>query len=407
MTIAFGEADQIRVPMPDGSYRDYSILHLLGANHSQLRSIEGAGMPPIRIIEQSGPLQQGSTLVNYRYNNRVLQIVISERLTCVTTLRDRRFDLVDLLRPSRSFPTSGGQPKPLIYRKWLPGGDTIRGLDLELTAGSAQVTALRGRFVHYGLRVGSRFTISGSTGDDGDYTVTAVTNDGSITLSSNMTNTETGVHYQYQSEPSVRDLFCICEIGPQFDRGDENQRGYTEALRFVANDPFWYGASQEASFAISDSFDNLVFDIGEPGVADADAGAWFGDVPGSGRWIFSGDYVSKQIEIPYWGHEFAAPIITITGPANDPIIRNTDLASQLSFDYNVVAGQVVTIDTLNLTVTDNAGQDLYSFLTGDVSGFLITPDARNDRVNTLEVNFGDADSASEVEITWQNRYDTI
>ena len=77
---AYGEADLIRTPMPDGTYRDYSILHLLGAGQSSLSARQGTGMPPIRIIEQSGPLQHGATMLGFRYGVRVLQIVISEQL---------------------------------------------------------------------------------------------------------------------------------------------------------------------------------------------------------------------------------------------------------------------------------------------------------------------------------------
>jgi len=401
---AYGEADRIRVPMPDGTYRDYSILHLLGAGQSILSARQGVGMPPITIIEQRGPLQHGATMLGFRYGVRVLQVAISERLRCELDLVDRRFDLTDLIRPSRVFPTTG-VPTPLIYRRWLPGGKTIHGIDLQTTAGSAIVETVTGRFVHYGLRVGSQFIIS-SGADAGTYTVATVHHDGRITLTSAMGATATGVHWQYQSEPSVRDLYCVLELGPAFDLGSVNKWGYIEALRFVATDPFWYGADQTQDWAVGDEFNNLVFDFGDAGVADADAGAAFGETPGTGRWLFADDFASAEIAIPYWGHEGAVPVITITGPASNIVIRNSALDTQIAFNYLITAGEVVTIDTLNLTATNAAGDDLFLYLTGDTAGFLISPDAANNRVNTLGVEFGGTE-LSEVSITWRNRYDTI
>ena len=400
---AYGEADRIRTPMPDGTYRDYSILHLLGAGQSILSARQGVGMPPIRLIEQSGPLQHGATMLSYRYGVRVLQIVISEQLRCTLDLANRRFDLPDLLRPSRVFPLVG-TPTPVIYRRWLPGGEQLRGTDLELTTGSAIVESITGRFVHYGLRAGSQFTISNSTGDDGTYTVDTVYHDGRISLTTAMTATEDEIHWEYQSEPSVRDLYCVLEMGPAFDLGSVTEWGYIEALRFVATDPFWYGADQVQAWAVETAFDDLMFDEGDPGIAPADAGATFGATAGTGRWLFTDNFVSDEIAIPYWGHEGAVPVITITGPATDVIIRNAALETQIALNYAVGAGEVVTIDTLNLTVTNAAGDDLFLYLTGDVVGFIISPDAANDRVNTLEVEFSAGDANSEVSITWRNRY---
>lgn len=117
----WGTAHQIRVPQADGTYRAYPLLMLLGITHSQLQAAEGFGMPPVRLIEQRGPEQQGSTYVDYRYDPRILQVIVSERLPCAARLRDTRWDMIDLLRPSRTIP-SVGVPRPLIYRVWTPGG---------------------------------------------------------------------------------------------------------------------------------------------------------------------------------------------------------------------------------------------------------------------------------------------
>lgn len=402
---AYGEADQIRVPMPDGTYRDYAVLALLGKQYGQLQGTQGFGMPPIRIIEQRGPLQHGATTLDYRYLTRVLQVVVSKRLACGLDMVERRWELIDLLRPSRSF-LPGVCPAPLIYRKWLPGGKVIRGIDLELTNGSATVLSLTGRFVHYGLRVGSRFTISGSTGDDGVYTLVGVNHDGSIELSAPMTATEGGVHFTFTSEPTYRDLYCVLEMGPQWDQsGTEDLNGYVEAIRLVASDPFWYGPEQQQAWSIAPVFEDLIFDQGY--VPAGDEGAWFGLTPGTGRWLFANSYLSATIEIPYWGHHTAEPVIQIIGPAQDLTMRNNDTDAQITFNYTVGPGRTVLLDTLNLTAYDDLGNDLFLYLTGDLSGFIITPDANNDRVNELEVSFGGATNQSQVLLAWRNRYASI
>jgi hypothetical protein len=403
MTTAWGEADQIRVPMPDGTYRDYSMLGLLGANHGQLQGAQGFGMPPIRIIEQRGPLQHGATTIDYRYDDRVLQVVISERLACQLDMVDRRWWLHDLLRPSRSF-IPGACPAPLVYRKWLPGGKAIRGTDLVLTTGSDVVTSITGRFVHYGLRAGSRFTIQGSIADDGDYTVVNVNHDGSLQISGAMTNDETGIHWVYTSEPSVRDLYCILELGPAFDREDRAPNGYIEALRFLATDPFWYGAEQQQEWSIAVTLDNLRFDYGDAGVGVDAEGAWFGATGGAGLWLFGNNYVSGTIDVPYWGHHNALPLIVIEGPVQGLTFTNQDTDATIFFDYAVSPGRTVELDTQNLTAYDDLGNDLYLYLTGDLSGLLLTPDAANDRVNSLFVSYGGATEDSQVTIAWRNRY---
>lgn len=399
--------DQLRIPMADGTYRDYALTALLGKQYGQIVSGEGLGMPPIRILEQRGPLQHGATALDYRYDTRVLQLVISKRIACEIDLADIRWELVDLLRPSRTF-APGVCPRPIIYRKWMPGGKIVRGTDLELTAASENVLSLTGRFVHYGLRVGAIFTISGSIGDDGTYTVTAVNHDGSIDLDTAMTNTEDGVHFEFRSEPTYRDLYCITELGPAWDYVDNaGLNGYVEVLRFVASDPFWYGPEQQQSWQVEDEFDDLLFDIDyvDPGEEE---GAWFGLTEGTGRWLFANPFVNASIEVPYWGHHAAEPVIQLTGPiASGLILANNDAGVSLVYNAAVAPGRVVTIDTLNLTAYDDLGNDLYLYLTGDISSFVITPDLNNERVNELEITFGGATAASRVLVAWRNRYDSI
>ena len=59
--------------------------------------------------------------------------------------------MVDLLRPNRSFNET---VRPLIYRKWLPGGQMYQGTD-GVSDGTTTFTSLTGRFVDRGLEAGA------------------------------------------------------------------------------------------------------------------------------------------------------------------------------------------------------------------------------------------------------------
>jgi len=400
-------SDQIRVPQPDGTYRDYAVLALLGAQYGQLESVQGLGMPPITIMEQRGPLQHGATALDYRYGSRVLQLVISRRLTDVARLEDRRFELVDLLRPGRSF-GPGAAPVPLVYRRWTSGGMAVRGTDLVTTAGSPWVQSLTGRFVHYGLQPGAQLHIVNGA-DAGVHTVAEVVHDGRLRLTAPLTADAPAVHFWYRSAPTYRDLYCFLELGPQWDLSRDTQvRGYTEVLRFVASDPFWYGPEQRQRWEVGGNLEHLRFTE----AIGADDCGWFGTgaVAGDGFWYFADTYViggAAPVLIPYWGHQRAELQLELRGPMHDFVLSNPDTGSSLSFNYDVGRGRTITIDLHNLTAVDDLGNDLFMYLLGDFGGFFLSPDAANDRVNRLVATFNGEAPSSLVTLTWRNRYESI
>jgi len=239
------EYDQILVPVdaalypargdvPAG-YRPYTLLHL---SRKLLHAVAGAGLAPLHFITQRGPFQDGETALDMRLDVRTVQIVLGEAVGTHTEYWDKRWDILDMLRPNRSF---NGAVRPLIYRKWLPAGKTERGTDLAVTNGSTTVTSATGRFVERGLDAGQALTI-----EVNDYTVAAVPNDYTVTLARPYGGaTATGVRWQYRRGWGKRDLYCLLEQGPSFDEGPDSSpyfpRGYYEVLRFVAHDPTWYG----------------------------------------------------------------------------------------------------------------------------------------------------------------------
>lgn len=390
------ESDQILVPTGSGSYRPYPLLTLFGFGSRKLREARNFGLAPLHFITQRGPLQHGESPLDMRYDTRTFQIVIAETLINQQAFWDRRQDILDLLRPSRSF--GGSAVYPLVYRKWLPGGKLERGSDMSVTNGSQTVTAVTGRFIHRGgLEAGSQVTIGGVT-----YTISSVPNDFTLVLAVAYADiTATGVAWSYRRKQTIRDIFCLLEQGPQFDQGPGPApfypAGYREALRFVAHDPFWYGTQQSQTWVIPDEVGDLVFD-GD--------GAWLGTTSGNGRWAFVAGAVGETVEVVYWGTQRARPLLTVDGPATDPSFENLTTGRRVALDYDIPSGESVTINTLNLTATKNDGTNLLPYLSGDLASFGIEPaPTAPGGVNEMAVAFsGGVVGVSASRMTWSNLY---
>lgn len=386
------EFDQLLVPV-SGGYEAFSLTQL---SQRLWAAASDFGLAPLHFILQRGPFQDGSTALDMRFDERTIQLIVSDQQGDRTTYWDRRNLLLDLIRPNRSF--AGSQAAPLIYRKWLPHGADTRGCDLVTTNGSSEVTSDLGRFVCHGLEIGHPFTIL--TGADvGTYTITSVPNDYTLTLSANMTADATDVCWQFLRGWGKRDLYCLLEAGPTFNEGPGPlsfvPTGFREVLRLVAHDPFWYGMGQEQVWALPDDFGDLVFDL---------EGAWFGSAHGIGRWLFAPTSIGESVDIIYWGTRFAKPKIEIDGPAENPSIENTTIGISLSLEYDVALGETVTIDTLAQTVTNNANVNLMPFLEGDLARFgLFPPPQAPNRQNEVFVSFDGADTNSAARLTWRNR----
>lgn len=386
------EYDQILVPIAGDQYHAYSLLDLLYSQN--LLSAIGMGLAPLHFITQRGPYQDGSTPLDMRWDVRTIQIAVNSFFVNRTRLTDRRWELVDLLRPNRSF---DDEVRPLIYRKWLPGGGWVHGTDLE-TSISTTATSHLGKFIHNGLRPGCYFQIT-SGADAGTHVVSDVPNDYSVVFGAALTAAATNIHYRYKRAQSYRDLYCMLEAGPAFDLAADNAHypaGYTEVLRFVAHDPFWYGQEQEEAWTIPSDQGDLVFD---------GLGAWLGITPGVGRWLFAQSYVGENVSIVYWGHEVAFPTIELAGPMIDPIITNTTTNVSLSLNYTIAAGETVEIDTQNLSMQNNFGTNLFPYLTGDIATFSIQPEPQApNRINDINISYSGGTLASAARLTWKNKY---
>lgn len=392
------ESDQLRIPTAAG-YVDYELATLLDFGGGPLRATSNFGLPPVRFITQRGPFQDGETPLDLRLDPRVIQIDVAAYVCNRAHFWTVRNELLNLLRPNRAF-SADGTYRPLIYRKRLPGGKPERGSDLVTTAGSTTVTSDYGRFVHYGgLAVGDYFELT-SGADAGTYAVAEVVNDYTVVLDTAMGASATNIGWRYYRNNAIRDLKVLLEMGPTFDEQVGAYRfpeGYRETLRLVAHNPLWYGPEQSQSWAISDAIGDLVFD---------GAGAWFGATPGVGRWLFAPTFVGETVSVIYWGTYAARPTITLTGPATNPTISNTTLNLQLDLSYSVALGETVTIDTQALTVTNAAGDNLLSYLSGDLATFQLAPEPQAaNRVNDVFVSFSDGVvGQSTATLSWNNQY---
>lgn len=386
------ELDQVLVPGVGSEYETHPLLNLFGIGQGLLRTYQGFGHAPLHFITQRGPYQDGQSVLDMRYNTRTVQILIEEMLAGRTDFWDRRWTLLDLLRPNKSF---GATVRPLVYRKWLPAGRVERGTDMSVVNLSDTVTSHDGRFVGYGVDAGVEIVIAGVP-----YTVASVPNDYTLILTANYAGgTANNVAWSYRRGWGKRDLYCLLEQGPAFDEGRgaaHHPAGYSEALRFVAHDPFWYGMEQTETWEVAGALGDLVFD---------GAGGWLGTSHGVGRWLFHTTFVGETVNTVYWGTAPARPIITIDGPATNPIVENTTTGARIEMDYAVAAGETVTIDTLALTVKNNAGTNLSPYTTGDLATFSLEPHPQApDRVNQVFVSFsGGVVGVSAAQLAWRTR----
>ena len=389
------EFDQLLVPAEDNAYRSYTLMQLA---RRLWRGVSSFGMASLHYITQRGPYQDGESILDIRFDPRIIQLLIADWQWCRTDTWNKRNDILDYIRPNRSF-GEDGVVRPLVYRKWLPSGKIEAGCDLVTTNGSNTVRSAMGRFVGNGLEAGHAFTIT-TGADAGTYVINQVPNDYTLVLSANMAADATNVCWQYRRGWGKRDLYCLVEEGPVFNEGPDGlsfaPTGFKETIRLIAHDPFWYGLQQTETWALDTNLGDLVFD-GE--------GAWFGASPGAGRWLFAPTFIGESVAVVYWGTRFAKPTIEIDGPATSPLVQNSTTGDTLSLDYTVAVGETVTINTLAQTVTNNASTNLLSFLSGNLATFKLAaaPQAPY-RQNEIYVSFSDATADSAARMSWKNRY---
>ena len=92
------------------------------------------------------------------------------------------------------------------------------------------------------------------------------------------------------------------------------------------------------------------------------------------------------------------PVITVEGPIEDWLINNATNGYFLSWDgYSVAAGETITIDIPDKTVTSSVSGDVSTYLSGDTGSFVLDPGA-----NTIDVyaSGGVVNLTTEVSVCW-------
>jgi hypothetical protein len=140
----------------------------------------------------------------------------------------------------------------------------------------------------------------------------------------------------------MRDLEVRIEQGPTFDGEPDkwDEWSITGALRFIAADPTYYDPDEV-------EFD---FALGASEVGSLTYPAKYPVIYGPGGAL------DVSVEVDYDGTWPAFPIITITGPFSLPQIINETTGEQISLNYTIAAGQMITIDLRygQKTIYDNS-----------------------------------------------------
>lgn len=113
---------------PDGTVYDLDG----SVDRAMVVSLDGQGMPPIQYSTQRGPLQHGETVISYRLQPRVVQMVFRKNACNRQGYWNNRAELLNVLRPNRS--VLGTVPQPGKLRKILPD-QSIRDLDVLIGQG--------------------------------------------------------------------------------------------------------------------------------------------------------------------------------------------------------------------------------------------------------------------------------
>lgn len=190
----------------------------------------------------------------------------------------------------------------------------------------------------------------------------------------------------------TRDIDVLIDQGPQFsmkDPGIWDEWGFTEILRFLAFNPFFYNPTQSNLTFVLSALSNLIFPI-------------------TFLITFGSTILSDTQILTYLGTWLEYPIIQITGPLDGPTIYNDTTGESIEILYNIAAGDVLTINLADRlkTVESVAAGDLQGTVEGDLGTFHIAadPEAPNGLNSIRVTGAGASPGTTQVKMFWNNRY---
>ena len=205
---------------------------------------------------------------------------------------------------------------------------------------------------------------------------------------------EPGVLRKIMPDGTQRDINVIVQAGPSYDsdlRNGWDEWAIDDIIRFVAHDPTFFDPTQVETIFNFSTFEELVF-------------------PAEFPISFFASTFDETDTIEYDGSWLSYPEIIMTGPMNNPIITNTTTGEKIELDYNIAAGEIVTITTEygNKAITNADGDNLIGTLTtdSDLATFHIAPDPEaTDGENEIRVQGAGADSAvTQMVVKYYTRY---
>lgn len=201
---------------------------------------------------------------------------------------------------------------------------------------------------------------------------------------------------------AMRDIDATIENGPAFEARDPNrwmETTFIENLRFRCPDPTFYDPVQVVLTWVTAIYDGLIF---------YEAGTYDDHLTFPDNMLFGTDAIFATTSLTYTGTWFAYPTITITGPIASPTLLNNTLGHKICLNYNVSAGETVTITTQygKKKITNNYGDWLMGTLSIDSSmKFLIGHDPwAPGGVNDLEFYGSGATVNTQVSLAYNTRY---
>jgi len=182
------------------------------------------------------------------------------------------------------------------------------------------------------------------------------------------------------SDGSIRDLCVHIQKGPEFGATKRgwDEHSLQEVIRLFAPNPVLYDPTEQ------------------------DGPTYTMDPTATGS-------VNESQDVTYAGTWEEHPTFVITGPINNPIIRNEDTDEFIELDYNIAAGRVITITLTpgNQTVVDNLDINRLGTVTpeSNLQSFHLAPDPEvTGGTNEISIQGTGTNANTDFSFTYYNRY---